>query len=136
MNGGRITLRKCDKLQNRREFDLLKERGKAGRDPFFTVLMLPPGNGLESEIPRFAVICSRRFHHRAVVRNRARRLISEFFRLNKHRIRSCAILVIPRRAIIPENLWSVTAHMERILGKAGLMIPPAEFHDPQTPSAV
>ena len=68
----------------------------------------------------------------AVVRNRARRLVSETFRLCKEAILPCRILVIPRRAIFGAKQQEVQAHLLRTLKKAGLI---RENRTADTPSA-
>ena len=116
----RGNLRKQDKLRTRKDFDALKEHGKACRDPFFTVLVqaAEPGNPVQTT--RYGIICSRKLHHSAVVRNRARRLITETFRLCKEIILPCSILVIPRRAMFGAKQQEVQEHLLRTLKKAGL----------------
>jgi ribonuclease P protein component len=118
---GRSSLRKQEKLRTRKDFDALKEHGKACRDPFFTVLV----QAAEPDDPvqnfRYGIICSRKLHHSAVVRNRARRLITETFRLCKENILPCGILVIPRRAIFGAKQQEVQEHLLRTLKKAGLI---------------
>ena len=117
----RSSLRKHEKLRTRKDFDALKEHGKACRDPFFTVLVqaAEPDNPVQNL--RYGIICSRKLHHSAVVRNRARRLITETFRLCKENILPCGILVIPRRAIFGAKQQEVQEHLLRTLKKAGLI---------------
>ena len=117
----RSALRKQEKLRTRKDFDALKEHGKACRDPFFTVLVQAAKPGDPVQIPRYGVICSRKLHHSAVVRNRARRLVSETFRLNRESILPCSIVIIPRRAIFGTKQQEVQEHLLRILKKAGLI---------------
>lgn len=120
MEIGRSSLRKQEKLRTRKDFDALKEHGKACRDPFFTVLVQAAGPDDPVQITRYGVICSRKLHHSAVVRNRARRLITETFRLCKETILPCSILVIPRRAMFGAKQQEVQEHLLRTLRKAGL----------------
>ena len=117
----RRSLRKQEKLRTRKDFDALKEHGKACRDPFFTVLVQAAKPDDPVRIPRYGVICSRKLHHSAVVRNRARRLISETFRLNRESILPCSIVIIPRRAIFGAKQQEVQEHLLRSLKKAGLI---------------
>ena len=132
MELGRSSLREQEKLRTRKDFDALKEHGKACRDPFFTVLVQAAKPDSPVQIPRYGVICSRKLHHSAVIRNRARRLISETFRLSKEIILPCSILVIPRRAIFGAKQQEVQEHLLRTLKKAGLI---REKHPADTRSA-
>ena len=121
MDNERRRLRKQEKLRTRKDFDALKEHGKACRDPFFTVLVQAAGPDDPVPITRYGVICSRKLHHSAVIRNRARRLITETFRLSKENILPCSIVVIPRRAIFGAKQQEVQEHLLRTLKKAGLI---------------
>ena len=121
MEIGRSSLRKQEKLRTRKDFDALKEHGKACRDPFFTVLVRAAEPDDPVQNLRYGIICSRKLHHSAVVRNRARRLITETFRLCKENILPCGILVIPRRAIFGAKQQEVQEHLLRTLKKAGLI---------------
>ena len=121
MDNERRRLRKQEKLRTRKDFDALKEHGKACRDPFFTVLVQAAGPDDPVPITRYGVICSRKLHHSAVIRNRARRLIAETFRLSKENILPCSIVVIPRRAIFGAKQQEVQEHLLRTLKKAGLI---------------
>ena len=121
MEIGRSSLRKQEKLRTRKDFDALKEHGKACRDPFFTVLVQAAVPDDPVQTIRYGIICSRKLHHSAVVRNRARRLITETFRLCKENILPCGILVIPRRAIFGAKQQEVQEHLLRTLKKAGLI---------------
>lgn len=132
MEIGRSSLRKQEKLRTRKDFDALKEHGKACRDPFFTVLVRAAEPDDPVQNLRYGIICSRKLHHSAVVRNRARRLITETFRLCKENILPCGILVIPRRAIFGAKQQEVQEHLLRTLKKAGLI---REKRIADTPSA-
>ena len=132
MDIGRSSLRKQEKLRTRKDFDALKEHGKPCRDPFFTVLVQAAKPDEPVRITRYGIICSRKLHHSAVVRNRARRLISETFRLCKENILPCSILVIPRRTIFGAKQQEVQEHLLRTLKKAGLI---RETHTAAIPSA-
>ena len=120
MEIGRSSLRKQEKLRTRKDFDALKEHGKACRDPFFTVLVRAAVPDDPVQTTRYGIICSRKLHHSAVVRNRARRLITETFRLSKENILPCSIVVIPRRAMFGAKQQEVQEHLLRTLKKAGL----------------
>ena len=116
----RQTLRKSDKLQGRKEFDELKRSGTAWKDAFFTILILPPAVASD-DAPRCGVVCSRRLHRRAVVRNRVRRLVFEAFRTEKHGIMPCRILVIPPRAMFETDMPTTARRLRKTLARAGFL---------------
>ncbi len=90
----------------------LKASGLKWNDPLFIFLAVPAASGEET---RCGIICSRRFDKRAVVRNRARRLLWEAFRLSKERFPPCRIVMIPRRRICLEKMETVKTHLEALL---------------------
>lgn len=126
---GRFRLRKEDKLKTRQDFDSLKENGKRVANPYFTLLVIPV---ITPDDFAFGVICSRKFHKHAVVRNRARRILSEAVRLLKPRMQSCRILLIPRRKICSATMPQVKENLERALIQAGIRIQNIE-PDPGSP---
>lgn len=118
-----LTLRKENKLKTKSDFDSVRENGRRYTDPFYMLLALSGPFPEDAPSLRFGVICSRRFHRNAVVRNRARRLVSESVRLLQRRIKPCRIIVIPRRAICHAAMPEVRARIERTLIRAGCMEP-------------
>jgi len=110
---------RAGKLTMKSEFDEVKASGLKWNDPLFTFLAVPASDG---EGARCGIICSRRFDKRAVVRNRARRLLWEAFRLLKERIPPCRIVMIPRRKICPVKMNTVKAHLEALLPWLGKML--------------
>ena len=124
----KIRLRKEDKLKTRQDFETLKENGKRVTHPYYTLLVVPDcpaGFGL-------GIICSRKFHKHAVVRNRARRILSEAVRLLKPRMQTCRILVIPRRKICSATMPQVRDSLQKALIHAGIRIQNIES-DPGSP---
>ena len=107
----------ADKLKLKSEFDYLKNNGVklVGRN--FLLVHATPADGKL----RWGVICSRRFDKRAVVRNRARRLLWESFRQLKSRIKPCHVVLIPRREIIKKKQQDVEKEMKYLLKKAELL---------------
>ena len=124
----KFRLRKEDKLKTRQDFETLKENGKRVSDPYFTLLVIPAA----PDDFKFGVICSRKFHKHAVVRNRARRILSEAVRLLKPRMQTCRILVIPRRKICSATMPQVRDSLQKALIHAGIRIQNIES-DPGSP---
>lgn len=120
----RFYLRESDKLKNKRDFDEVKSKGKRLSCRYFTLLVLAdsPSGDTGPEV-RCGVICSRKFHKRAVVRNRARRVVWESFRLLKTRMLPCRIIVIPRRNICTANMNDVKMQLESLLKKERHLAP-------------
>ena len=84
---------KDERLLNRKDFVNLNRSGKRYRTEHFTVLFKK--NGLT--ITRLGITVSKRIGN-AVRRNRIKRLIREFFRLNKESFRKgCDVIVIANR---------------------------------------
>ncbi len=110
----RFTLCKADKLKTKSEFDAVKSEGSRISNELFTFLSLPVRDEVN---PRCGVICSRKFHKRAVVRNRARRLLWESFRLLKKRISPCWMILIPKRKILNAGMPDVKSALNNALEK-------------------
>jgi len=111
------TLVSADKLKLKSEFDYLRENGTklVGRN--FLLVHAPTPD----EKTRWGVICSRKFDKRAVVRNRARRLLWESFRHLKSRIKPCHVVLIPRRLISKQKQQDVEKEMKYLLKKGDLL---------------
>ena len=89
----------------------------AGRHCVVIVLKTPPENH-----SRTAFLISRRFDLSAVVRNRARRLFRECWRICFPELMPCWVLMIPRRHIKSAKLADVLPEIQRALAKAGVLI--------------
>ena len=76
-----------------------------------------PGPGM-----RLGVVVSRRTLRRAVDRNRAKRLIREAFRLNRHRLCGQAdIVIVVRRGMIESSRAQVEKELLKLAAHAGLL---------------
>lgn len=113
----RLRLNKSDKLKTRQDFDSLKQQGRRVQDPSFALLVIPDTANI-----RFGIICSRKFHKNAVVRNRARRILTEAIRLLKPRMLSCRILLIPRRKICSMTMPQIQNNLQHALLNAGVLM--------------
>ncbi len=106
------------RLRCKAHLDAVRSAGMnvAGRYCVVVVLKTPP-----EEHSRTAFLISRRFDLTAVVRNRARRLFRECWRLCYGSISPCWVLMIPRRPIKTAKLSDVLPEVQRALRKAGVL---------------
>ena len=113
----RFTLRPYERLKRQREFERVFAHGKslAGSTVAFYFC---PG---EREYPRAGFIASKRVSKRAVDRNRAKRLMREVFRLNKHRLKPVDIVLIARRGIVGKKYRDVERDFLKLANRAGIL---------------
>lgn len=112
---GKATLKSQERLKLKSEFNDIRENGIkfAGRS-----LILILSNATDKKL-KYAIACSKKFSKKAVVRNRARRLIRESFRLIKSQIDTAAhILFIPKLMIQGECLQKVQVEMIELFKRA------------------
>ena len=113
----RHRLLKNDKITLKSDFDAVKESGRSAAGALLVAATAASENGnLQA-----GVICGRKFCIRAVVRNRARRLVWESFRLLKPRIQPCRLVFIPRQKIKQAKCADVMHEMEKLLKKLQLL---------------
>ena len=75
----------------------------------------------EDGFPRAGFIASKRFSKKAVDRNRAKRLMREVFRLNKHKLYPCDIVLIAKKGIKDASFKDVETDFLKLAEKAGLL---------------
>jgi ribonuclease P protein component len=82
------------------------------------VLWVRTGDGADA---RLGVIASKRTFPQAVMRNRAKRLLREAFRLERHQLsRSADLVIVGRRRLLSVQTDEVRREFVWLLGKAGL----------------
>ena len=80
------------------------------------------------------VICSRKYSLRAVIRNRARRLLWESFRILKPGLIPCRILLIPRRKLMEYDRPRTTGELKKLLAERGVWSPESSACPPSARS--
>lgn len=99
----------------RREFLSLQQRGKRLYSQHFVVIRAP-ASGKRS---RLGITATRRFG-KAVVRNRMKRILREFFRRHQAQITPAqTILIIPKVGADTLDFVQVAEELERVLLSAG-----------------
>ena len=115
----RFRLKKKEKLRFKSQFDQIRRDGSKSVAPGMVVVVAPsPENRLEC-----GVICSKKYSLLSVVRNRARRLMWESFRMLKPDLSPCRILLIPRRKMMNYNRQQTTAELKKILTEQKVLSP-------------
>ena len=113
----RFRLKKREKLRFKSQFDQIRCDGVKSVAPGMVVVVAPsPENRLEC-----GVICSKKYSLLAVVRNRARRLVWESFRMLKPMIKPCRLVFIPRQRIKTAKCADVQREMQKLLKKLDMI---------------
>ncbi len=108
-------LKKTNKILDRSEFVKLSKYGKKFQDHFFIVVFMPG----ETEYFRLGITVSKRVGN-AVVRNRMKRLIREWFRVNKSILQGCwDVNVIAKKTAAGLTSHQVFMSLEKIFEKLG-----------------
>ena len=100
-----------NRIKKRTDFVALRTHGRRLRTPHFYIQIIVKNEGL-----RLGVTVTKRIGN-AVERNRVKRLVREFFRLNFDRLPSAAdISVVARRDAASLNLAAVTEELKLLCG--------------------
>lgn len=95
------------RLRTRRQLDVVRRQGRS-RAGARCVLVAAEGEDGER---RLAIIISRRYSPKAVVRNRARRLFREAYRLLYPNLKPMWLILIPRRRMAEARLNDVLVEL-------------------------
>lgn len=107
------------RLSESKGFKTVYNRGRSNVTDLIVVYVLPRPGG--SRV-RIGFVAGKKVG-RAVERNRAKRLMREAARLLLSRITgSFDVVIVARHAIIEAPFSSVSAHLEKILERAGLLV--------------
>jgi ribonuclease P protein component len=120
---GRSTLPKRERLQRNYEFRRVYEQGRRAEGKFAVLYVLE--DTTETAAPgrrALGVVTSRKIGN-AVVRNRARRLLREAYRLNKHKLKpNLRIVMVARASIRGRRLQEIEACLLDLFRGAGALI--------------
>lgn len=109
---GRYTLGKHERIRRRSEFAALFESGKRIHSEYLTVILSRNTSGIR----RLGLVVGKRVGKTAVRRNRMKRLLREFFRLNKHRLpASQDILIVARKDFSSMKSQDLCRELEKVL---------------------
>ncbi len=104
----RLTFRKEERIRKRADFQRIFREGDKVQTPHFRVSICP--NGLSHS--RLGVTVGRKIGS-AVQRNRIKRRIREFFRLNKDSLPGSSDLVVTaREGAVSLNFWQVSEELK------------------------
>ena len=111
------TFSKEERLTKEREFKEVFNHGRSLGGSTVAFYFLPNSLGF----PRAGFIVSKKVSKKAVERNRAKRLMREVFRLNKHRLKPYDIIFIARRGILGKKLQDVEKDFLNLAQRAGIL---------------
>ncbi len=102
---------KIERLLNRKDFVNLNRSGKRYRTAHFTVIFKQNGLG----ITRLGIIVSKKTGN-AVKRNKVKRLIREFFRLNKSYLpQGYDLIIVANKGAYGLNFWNLKEELGEII---------------------
>ena len=115
---GSHTLPKSERLQQGYQFRQAYEHGRKLVGLYFVLYVVE-----DSPASRAVGVVTSRKIGGAVIRNRARRLLREAYRLNKQKLKTnLQIVMIARSAINGKRLQDVEAELLRLFRAAGILI--------------
>lgn len=116
----RRRLRLCPqtRLRTRAHLDWVKQQGTREAGPLCVVSAVRPPPDTAS---RVAFIVSRRYSPKAVVRNRARRLLREAYRQTVADLLPAWVVLIPRRHLQQARMQEVLADLRNVCRRIGLL---------------
>ena len=113
----RFTFRRHERLRKRSDFERVFSYGKSRGGSTVAFYFAPNSLGY----PRAGFIVSKKVCKKAVERNRAKRLMREVFRLNKHRLRPVDIVFIARKGIRGRKFQDVERDFLSLAKKVGIL---------------
>jgi len=113
----RFTFKKRERLSKLKEFQRVFDHGKSLSASTVAFYYCENDKGF----PRAGFIASKKVSKRAVDRNRAKRLMREVFRLNKHRLKPVDLVFIARKGILGKKYGDVERDFLLLAKKAGIL---------------
>ncbi|TCK03427.1 ribonuclease P protein component [Phorcysia thermohydrogeniphila] len=113
----RFTFRKYERLRKQSEFERVFSYGKSLGGSTVAFYFAPNDLGYA----RAGFIVSKKVCRKAVERNRAKRLMREVFRLNKHKLKPVDIVFIARKGIKGKKFQDVEKDFLKLARKAGIL---------------
>ncbi len=108
---GRYTFRKNERLRRRKEFSAIFKTGRRVHSEYLTVILCKN----TSDIRRVGIVVGKKVGA-AVRRNRMKRLLREFFRLNKLRLpASQDILIVVRKDFSFMKCQDLCSEVDKVL---------------------
>lgn len=108
----RYAFKKNERLRRRSEFSALFQSGKRIHSEYLTVILSANASGVR----RLGLVVGKKVGKAAVRRNRMKRLLREFFRLNKHRLpASQDILIVARKNFSFMKYRDLCSELEKVL---------------------
>jgi ribonuclease P protein component len=119
---GLHTFPKSERLQYGHQFRQVYERGRKVEGRLLALYLLDePAADVAPSGRAVGVVTGRRIGG-AVQRNRARRLLREAYRLNKHKLKpNFQLVMVARNGIRGKRLTDVEAELLRLFGTAGML---------------
>ena len=113
----RFTFKPCERLRKQKDFKRVFDHGKSLGGSTVAFYFVQNSIGY----PRAGFVASKKISKRAVDRNRAKRLMREVFRLNKHKLKPVDIIFIARKGILGKKYQSVEEDFLKLAKKAGIL---------------
>ena len=111
---GRYAFKKAERLRRRSEFSALFKSGKRIHSEYLTVIL----STNTSDVRRLGLVVGKKVRKEAVRRNRMKRLLREFFRLNKHRLSASQdILIVARKDFSFMKYRDLCSELKKVLAE-------------------
>jgi len=110
-----LTLEKRSLLRSFKDFDYVKTNGRKFSGRYLLIFI---ANSRLGEL-KYGFICSKKFSAKAVIRNRAKRIMKEVLRHTKPGIIPCEIILIPKQALLTASISDIQEELIEHVKEAG-----------------